>query len=160
MIYIVMGVTGCGKTTIGCRLAKHLGLPFFDADDFHPEANVNKMRHGIALDDEDRKPWLEILSAAMKEWEKEGGAVLACSALKEMYRMQLTFSKEKVQWIFLEGTMELIWERLVARKNHYMPPALLESQFKALEKPEYGIHVNISLSPDGILEEIYKKLQL
>lgn len=159
MIYIVMGVAGCGKSTIGEKLADHLQLPFYDADDFHPKENVIKMNQGIPLNDDDRLPWLKELGSNIIQWEKNGGAVLACSALKEKYRQILeSIPSHQVQWIYLEGSKELILQRLKQRNNHYMPASLLDSQFEALEKPAYGIHTNISQSPDLIINEILKKL--
>ena len=160
MIFLIMGVSGSGKTTIGTLLAKRLNLPFYDADDFHPEANIVKMRGGVALVDEDRKDWLYELGQNMKEWDKNGGAVLACSALRESYRHILAPSPApKITWIYLEGSRSLLLERLKARKGHYMPPELLDSQLEALEKPSYGLHVNIANSPDEIVEQILQKVQ-
>src|SRR5690606_6477920 len=131
MIIIVFGVTGCGKSTVGERLARELNLPFYDADKFHPEANVEKMALGIPLTDEDRWPWLDILAAKLKEWDRQKGAVLACSALNERYRRVLQ-SVPTIHWVLLEGTRELIRERLESRVGHFMNPALLESQFATL----------------------------
>lgn len=158
MIFIVMGVSGCGKTTVGQKLAVQLGLPFYDADDFHPQTSVEKMRHGIPLTDEDRKPWLNQLAANIQVWEQEGGAVLACSALKEQYRLMLQ-TVPQITWIYLDGSRATILERLRARNAHYMPPILLDSQLEALEKPAYGIHVDVSLSPDQIVQEVLTKLK-
>ena len=157
MIYVVMGVSGCGKTTIGRMLAAELGLPFYDADDFHSQQNIDKMRQGIPLSDKDRTLWLQKLSESIQDWENAGGAVLACSALKETYRAALKTVKS-ICWIYLDGSRQTILQRVSARQHHYMPPALLDSQLEALEKPAYGLHVNIALPPDQIIEEIMSKL--
>ena len=145
MIFIVMGVAGSGKSTIGALLARELNIPFYDADDFHPAANVNKMADGFPLNDDDRQGWLEELGRNIVEWEKDGGAVLACSALKEKYRVILqSIPHSLTTWIFLEGSRALLMERIAARTGHYMPPTLLDSQLNTLEIPKYGLHVNIA----------------
>ena len=137
MIYIVMGVSGAGKTRVGKILAEELSLPFYDADDFHPQFNVEKMKSGKPLDDYDRKPWLEDLANKIVQWQNEGGAVLACSALKKSYRQLLKSKAESgVQFIYLKGRPDMIGKRLRKREGHYMPPDLLDSQFEALEEPE------------------------
>jgi len=160
LIYIIAGVSGVGKTTIAIDLAKHLGIPFLDADDFHPEANRNKMVCGIPLDDDDREPWLRTIHAKLKEAEKATGAVLACSALKEKYRSTLqTGLNHMPQWIFLEGTFDLIYERMQERK-HFMPASLLKSQFDTYEKSSKGLHLDVSLSPEEILENILEKTEM
>ncbi|WP_339655279.1 gluconokinase, GntK/IdnK-type, partial [uncultured Salegentibacter sp.] len=159
-VYIVMGVSGSGKTTIGKLLAKELNLPFYDADDFHPSENVEKMKNGIPLQDEDRKGWLAILAENIQKWEQGDGAVLACSALKEKYRQQLTsIPEEYLKWIFLSADFEVILERLKARKGHYFKPELLTSQFETLEEPQYGLRVNVNTSEENILKEIMTKLK-
>ncbi len=155
-----MGVSGCGKTTIGKQLALELGLPFFDADDFHPKVNIEKMKNNVPLNDSDRLPWLNILVEKMIHWDKMGGAILACSALKESYRTILSSTQTSISWVFLSGTFELISNRLKARKNHYMTTDLLQSQFEILEVPKYGIHVNIDNSIDEIIKHINLKLKL
>jgi len=161
MIYVVMGVSGAGKTLIGKMLANKLGLPFFDGDDYHPEANVNKMASGEPLNDDDREPWLQELARNMKEWSTHDGAVLACSALKEKYREILRpDSSADVCFIFLKGEKKLIAERLRARKGHFMPPGLLDTQFKALEEPADAITVEADSEPDDVVDEILKKLGL
>ncbi|MDT0648182.1 NADP-dependent phosphogluconate dehydrogenase [Zunongwangia sp. F260] len=158
-VYIVMGVSGVGKTTIGKLLAKKLDVPFYDADDFHPSANRKKMEDGIPLQDSDRSGWLETLANKISEWEKGDGAVLACSALKEKYRKQLqSIPKEDITWIFLHSEYETILNRLSARKDHYFKPELLKSQFDTLEMPNYGFHINVEASKEEILEEIMRKL--
>ncbi|MCC5941244.1 MAG: gluconokinase [Balneolaceae bacterium] len=160
MVYIVMGVSGCGKTTIGKMLAEEKNLPFFDADDFHPEENVEKMRNGIPLNDDDRKPWLLNLSQKISEWNRSGGAVLACSALKESYR-KLLISKSgqnQVQFIYLQGSKGLISKRMKIRTGHYMPAELLDSQFKDLEEPKIALTVSINSDPESITNEILNNL--
>lgn len=140
MIVVVMGVSGAGKTTIGRLLAERLGCPFLDADEFHPPENVAKMAAGTALSDEDRWPWLRGLNEKLKAAES---AVLACSALKESYRQQLSQGIPGCRFVYLRGDIELIRERLGARRHRYMPASLLDSQFAALEPPCDAIEVDI-----------------
>ena len=152
-----MGVSGCGKTTVGKILAEKRKLPFYDADNFHLPASIEKMKNNIALNDEDRMPWLEELSKNILIWERNGGAVLACSALKEKYREVLQ-RVPQITWIYLNGTKSTILKRLQTRNAHFMSPAMLDSQFEALEKPAYGLHIDVSLSPHEIVQEIILKL--
>lgn len=159
-IYVVFGVSGCGKSTIGKQLADRLGIPFYDGDDFHPKENVDKMSRGIALNDEDRKGWLDILSLNMEQWQKTDGAVLACSALKEKYREKLSSRVKNPFWIFLKGSFELIEARLNQRSGHYMSSGLLKSQFEALEEPTYGLEIHIEKSPKQITEYIISTLKM
>lgn len=154
-----MGVSGCGKTTIGQALAKQLGLPYYDADDFHSLSNIDKMKHGIPLNDEDRMPWLTLLADNIKTWEAQGGAVLSCSALKESYRNLLASKSNKVTWVYLKGSFELILSRLEHREGHYMKSDLLQSQFETLEEPNYGIHISIENSLEDIISAIISKLK-
>lgn len=154
----VIGVSGCGKSTIAKKLSEALGLPYYDADDFHPQSNIDKMASGQPLNDEDRSLWLKTLSENLQNWEKDKGAVLACSALKEKYRKVLGTGLKSCEWIFLSGSYELIYERMSKRKDHYMSEIMLKSQFDALEVPDYGIHVDISNSPEEIVEEIKSRL--
>ena len=154
-----MGVSGCGKTTIGKQLALEEGLPFFDADDFHPKANIEKMKNNVALSDSDRLPWLYTLADKIYEWEHDAGAVLACSALKESYRTILVSKHSNIFWVFLSGTFEVISERLKKRTDHYMKKTLLQSQFDTLEVPNYGMQVNIDNSIDEIIKSIHSKLK-
>ena len=159
-IFIVMGVSGSGKTTIGQLLAKELGIPFHDADDFHSEANKAKMGNGIPLTDDDRRGWLAQMAAAITEWEKTGGAVLACSALKETYRQTLQGgAQQPIKWIYLDGSRELLLDRMKHRKNHYMKAEMLDSQLATLEEPTYGLDVVLSQdqTPQNILAEIMRK---
>ena len=158
MVYIVMGVSGCGKTTIGNLLAREKQIPFFDADDFHPAANIKKMKGGTPLNDDDRLPWLQILSEKIKEWSEANGAVLACSALKKDYRNILQSKTKDVTIIWLDGSYELIKSRMQDRKGHYMPPGLLKSQFDALEPPNNAIKIDIDKKPETIVSEILEKL--
>lgn len=150
MLIIVTGVSGSGKTTLGALLSEKLDLPFFDADDFHPAANVEKMGKGLPLDDHDRMPWLLALAEQLKKAAKSGGGILACSSLKESYRKMLQVNKD-VQWIHLEGDRDLIWKRMKARKNHYMKPEMLDSQFSTWEEPAYGLKLSIDQSPGQML---------
>lgn len=153
-----MGVSGSGKSTIGALLAQQLGVPFHDADDFHSAANVAKMQAGTPLEDEDRKDWLAALVAGIREWSRQGGAVLACSALKEAYRQQLATAGPLV-WVFLDGSQELVRTRLAARSQHYMNPALLASQFAILEKPAYGLCLSIAEAPQQLVAQILAYLR-
>lgn len=157
-IFYVMGVSGSGKSTIGILLSEKLGIPFFDGDDFHPPANVQKMAGGEPLNDDDRMGWLQRLNELAIE-HRTKGAVIACSALKQSYRDLLARALEKeVNWIFLEGSYREILQRLKGRKNHFMPKELLQSQFDTLELPQEAIVVSITKSPEEILEEILQKL--
>lgn len=158
MVILLMGVTGAGKTTVGQQLARSLGWKFVDADDYHPPANVAKMGAGIPLDDADRAPWLAVLHEAIVEWLRTGAnVVLACSALKRGYREQLLISPE-VKLVYLKGTAKLIGERLAARHGHYMDPALLSSQFAALEEPERALAVNVDGKVPDLVAEIRRGL--
>lgn len=135
-VYVMMGVSGCGKTTIGRAWANRLGCPFYDGDDFHPAQNVAKMANGIPLTDADRAPWLNRLAALIAEHLERGEtAVVACSALKKKYRERLRVS-DQVQFVYLKGDFDLIWERMQQRKDHYMKAEMLQSQFDALEPPD------------------------
>ena len=158
-VYVVFGVSGCGKTTVGKLLAAEFGIKHFDADDFHPQSNVDKMSSGIPLNDQDRLPWLLNLSDKLEEWSLNGGAVLSCSALKEKYRQMLSSKADDVQWIWLEGSRELIASRMKARKNHYFSVELLDSQIRDLEEPEYGIKISIETGPEKIINQIIKELK-
>jgi len=160
MIVIVMGVVGSGKTTVGRLLAGQVGWGFADADDFHSAANVEKIRHGIALDDDDRRPWLESLRAAITQWIAEKRSfVLACSALKRTYRRELSVGAE-VRFVYLKGTAELIAERLRSRHGHFAGEQILASQFADLEEPEGAVTVEIATLPQQIVAEIREKLGL
>jgi gluconokinase len=161
MIIILMGVSGCGKTTIGKQLAQELSWPFYDGDDFHPRANVEKMRSGIPLTDDDRDPWLATLkNLILEKLRANQPAILACSALKQKYRDRLQVDRENVRLVFLQGGFATIAERLAARTNHYMNPNLLASQFAALEEPHDALVVDIAQSPESIVSRIRMELQL
>ncbi len=158
-VLVVMGVSGTGKSTIGRLLSEALDIPFYDGDDFHPDANVKKMRAGKPLNDEDRQDWLEKLNALALE-HKSKGAIIACSALKQSYRNLLEKDMDSaIHFIYLEGSFELIKSRLESRKEHFMPLELLQSQFDTLEPPSKAITVSISHSPEKIVELIKNEIQ-
>lgn len=154
-LIVVMGVSGCGKTTIGAALARQLGYAFADADDFHPSANVAKMRAGQPLIDEDRWPWLDALNHMLsKTRAQQGAVVLACSALKQRYRDRLSLQLPGLAWVHLSGSFEQISARLALRQHHYMPASLLRSQFEALEAPADALTVSIDAAPETIVQQI------
>ena len=160
-ILVIMGVSGSGKTTIGQLLSAELICSFIDGDDFHPSVNIKKMSSGEALTDEDRWPWLEILTDKIQEYiQQEQSMVLACSALKKSYREILCVERELVQFIYLKGNYATIVRRMQSRENHFMTKSLLQSQFATLEDPEDAIVVDISLSPSEILKSIRGLLHL
>ena len=160
MIVIIMGVVGAGKTTVGKLLSSQLGYEFRDADDFHSAANVEKIRHGIALSDEDREPWLDRLRQAIVGWMASGSnVVLACSALKRAYRTKLCAGPQ-VHFVYLKGSAGLIAERLLARHGHFAGESILASQLADLEEPQKAITVEISDTPERIVAEIRKGLHL
>lgn len=161
MVIVLMGVSGSGKTTIGECLAEQLGWPFYEGDDFHPPANVDKMSQGIALDDSDRSPWLDRLRDLICEHIKsDKNAIVACSALKESYRRRLAQGSDEVCFVYLQGDYGLIEERMEARHNHFMKAGLLESQFKTLEEPQRALVVDISRPPAAIVRYIREQLEL
>jgi gluconokinase len=158
MVVVLMGVAGSGKTTTGRQLAAELDWQFYDADDFHPRANVEKMSRGVALDDADRRPWLEALRALVRDCLARGGrAVIACSALRESYRKYLLID-ERVKLVYLKGDYALIQARLQQRQGHFMKPELLDSQFATLEEPAQGLSVDVSLSPKELIKTIRNQL--
>jgi gluconokinase len=158
MVIILMGVTASGKTTVGRLLASVLGYQFYDADDFHPRANIDKMRRGIPLDDADRLPWLETLRELVRRSVAEHtDAVLACSALKEVYRRYLLVGPQVVL-VYLKADQDLIRQRLLQRQGHFMNPELLESQFATLEEPKQGIWIDASLAPEEMVSAIRDQL--
>lgn len=161
MVYILMGVSGAGKTLIGQKLSAKSGIPFYDGDDFHPPENVAKMQSGNPLNDDDRKPWLEILGQKISDWNKEGDAILACSALKKRYRelLRRESSKKEITFIYLKGPKSLIAERISDRSDHFMPEELLESQFEALEEPDQCITVSIDQPPDAVVNTIINQMK-
>lgn len=149
-----MGVSGSGKSTVGNKLAKALDYPFFDGDDYHPQANIEKMSNGMPLNDTDREGWLQSLNE-LAQAHKKKGAVIVCSALKEKYRQQLLENLTgQCKFLYLKGSLEEISERLSKRENHFMPKDLLASQFDALEEPLDAINISIQKSPDAIVAEV------
>lgn len=161
MIIVLMGVTGTGKTTVGEVLAADLGWPFRDADAFHPPANVEKMRRGEPLTDEDRAPWLAALVRLIDETvARRENLVLACSALKHRYQEYLRHDLGAVHYVELWGPPGLIQKRLAGRKGHFMNPSLLQSQYAILEPPADAIRVEVTGTPREIASEIRRKLGL
>ena len=160
MIYIVMGVSGCGKSTVGDLLSKKLSVPFYDADNFHFPENIEKMVKGSPLTDDDRKPWLTLLANKITDWEAEGGAVLACSALKSSYRDILRSTTDGVvQFIYLKGEQSLLAARMKNRAAHFMPEALLQSQLNILEPPNEAITVLLENTLDDIISQILEVIK-
>ncbi len=159
MIILVMGVSGSGKTTVGEKLAESLGCEFRDADDFHPQKNIEKMRNGIALNDADRLPWLQKMQDVIKQRLSENtNIVITCSALKESYRQMLLIDRDFVKLVYLKGSFELIHKRLKERLNHFMSEKLLKSQFDILEEPSDAIIVEITEPLEVIVQNIVEKL--
>ena len=161
---VVMGVSGSGKSTIAEKLAQRLRWTYEDGDRFHPASNVAKMSAGHPLTDEDRWPWLQAIADEIDRVCKAGEhAVIACSALKRSYRDVLVHGRDDVRIIYLKGTQELIADRLARRKGHFMPPGLLDSQFKTLEPPEADenpVTVSIDASVEAIVDDIVHQLGL
>ena len=158
-IFIVMGVSGCGKSTVGKQLAKELKVPFFDGDDYHSKSNVDKMSKGNPLTDRDRTGWLRSLNKLAKETLTKG-AVIGCSALKQRYRDLLSHAIEnETIFVYLEGTYEEIYHRMQKRSDHFMPAELLKSQFEALEPPQESIRVSIAQTPNQIVSAILKTIK-
>lgn len=156
---LLMGVSGCGKTTLGKALASHLGWEFYDGDDFHTPENIARMRSGTPLTDEDRLPWLETLHGLISSASKTNNpGILACSALKERYRRILLSGCEDVLVVYLKGSYELIWSRMVGRLDHYMKPEMLKSQFDALEEPSGALVIDVSLPAQEIVAIIIAEL--
>lgn len=156
---LVMGVSGCGKSSIGSKIADVLGLKFFDGDDYHPQDNVDKMRQGIPLTDDDRLGWLQTLNRLFIE---QAGAVIACSALKPAYRDILRANNDDLVIVYLQGDYETIWSRLQQRSDHYFQgEAMLKSQFDTLVEPDANeaIYVDISQSLDGVLTQALQALE-
>lgn len=158
MIIIIIGVTGSGKTTVGKLLARTLGWKFYEGDDFHLPANVEKMSRGVPLDDKDRMPWLfairDLISALIRLGEN---AVVACSALRAEYRKILRVGNEVV-FVYLEADISLVQQRVKQRRGHFMNPALVHSQFDILDKPKKSLHLNAALSPVEIIQQIRSRL--
>jgi gluconokinase len=162
MIVVLMGVSGSGKTTVGALLAAKLHWQFADADAFHPPSNVQKMKRGEPLTDEDRHPWLQSLREHIDAaCEANKNFVLACSALKHEYRDYLRADQPAcVHFVYLEGSEDLIRHRLANRAGHFMPPSLLHSQFESLEPPHHALRVDITPAPEVIVEQIIQRLKL
>ncbi len=160
---VVMGVSGCGKSAVGRALASHLGATFLDADDFHPPANVERMRAGIALTDADRTPWLDALAARLAQAAVANEpVVLACSALKRSYRDALRRGAPALTLVHLTGSAALLAERIAARTGHYMPATLLPSQLATLEPPaadEHPITLDVSATTDDLVAAIMERLK-
>ena len=157
--FVVMGVSGCGKTTVGEALAQELDCPFYDGDDFHPPENIAKMANGVPLNDDDRHPWLARLHDLIEgHLDKGETAVLACSALKKKYRDQLRAGNEDVLFVYLHGDFDTIWQRMQSRSGHYMREDMLHSQFEALEAPDRdeALWVDISESVTQIMVKIMR----
>ncbi len=159
MVYVIMGVSGSGKTTVGQLVAQELKIPFFDGDDFHPEANKRKMSAGIALDDDDRFPWLAALARKIGECNSAGNAVLACSALKQKYRDILS-AGGPVTYVYLVGPREVLLKRLTTRSGHFFSPGLLDSQLSALEEPSDAIRIPIDSTPLQMCDTIIRHITL
>ncbi|PYV54736.1 MAG: gluconate kinase [Acidobacteria bacterium] len=158
MVLVLMGVVGSGKTTVGKLLAHELGWKFADADDFHPRANVDKIRRGIPLDDCDRVPWLSALHDAIEQWnESQQNVVLACSALKQSYRNKLRAGS--VHFVYLKGSQQLIASRLRSRQGHFASESILASQFADLEEPDDAITVGVDQTPEAIAAKIRAQLK-
>jgi gluconokinase len=164
LVLVLMGVSGSGKSTTGAALAKALGWPFRDADSFHPPANIAKMSQGLPLDDEDRSPWLAAIAGWIDERCELGEpGIVSCSALKRAYRQRIVGERRGVRLVYLRGSKALIGRRLEARKHHFMPASLLDSQFTVLEEPradEHAIVVSVAMSPRRVVEAILAALQL
>lgn len=159
MVIVIIGPMGCGKTTIGQTLAAQLGWQFYDADDFHPDANKQKMAKGIPLDDHDREPWLETLHQLIKKHIINGSSmILACSALKKKYRRLLGIDQHRVFSVFLKGSYALLQQRIAPRSHAYMSKDLLQSQLDTFEEPETGLTVDIAGTPEEICRTIVNKL--
>jgi carbohydrate kinase (thermoresistant glucokinase family) len=149
MVYIIMGVSGSGKTSVGKKLSEILKIPFYDADDFHNKKNINKMKKGIPLNDADRDSWLSELALSIRRWNLHDNAILACSALRKKYRYKLS-NNNKVIFIFLDGSYDLIYQRHLLRIGHFFKESMLKSQFSALEAPVNCIRISIDQSVSDI----------
>jgi gluconokinase len=164
VVLVVMGVSGCGKSTVGGLLAGRLHWRFEDGDHLHPASNIAKMSQGIALTDADRRPWLDAVAAVIRQWLAAGDSgVVTCSALKRAYREVIVGGSPQVRLVYLQGSRELIVRRMTARHGHFMPVSLLDSQFATLEEPtpdERPIVVSVEQRPEQIVREIESALGL
>lgn len=159
MIIVIIGPMGCGKTTVGEMLAERLSWAFADADDFHPPENVEKMRQGIPLDDDDRFGWLVSLRTHIEEQiQRDKNLILACSALKHSYREILGIDQRRIISVYLKGSFELLQERIAKRSHQYMNESLLQSQLQTMEEPFGGLIVAIDQTPEMICSEIINEL--
>ena len=155
-----MGVSGAGKTLVGRMLAQTLDWEFLDADDFHPSANIQKMTSGVPLEPEDRVAWLEAMRAALLELDRDAAnAVLACSALRQSFRDRLREGFADMRFVYLKAGRDLIRARVAARRDHFMPASLVDSQFETLEEPTDAIVVDASKPPPEIVAEILRALR-
>ncbi len=160
MVIMVMGTTGAGKTTVGRLLAARLGWNFLDADDFHPQANIEKMKHGIALTDADRAPWLANIHSRLLQLTSEGkNAVLACSALKQTYRETLSAGLD-FRIVYLRGTYEQMRRHILSRHGHFAGEAILAGQFADLEEPQNALALNVTDSPESLVDQAMLRLGL
>ena len=154
-----MGVSGSGKTAVGERLSTELGWPFFDGDSFHPPRNIQKMARGFPLSDQDRYPWLDRLNELIHDHlNRNLSIIIACSALKQIYRKRLSSGNRSIIFVYLKGDFDLIFSRIKKRPGHYMKENMLQSQFEALEEPQSAILINIDKDLTCIVDEILKKL--
>lgn len=161
LFVVVMGVSGSGKTTVGELLAAQMGWPFYDGDKFHTPENVAKMAAGTPLTDADRAGWLAVLAGLIRDGLARGeSGVLACSALKEKYRDLLRVDESRVHFVYLRGSFDLIWERMLLRQNHYMKASMLQSQFASLEEPGGVLTCDITAPPEQIVDAIVAGLGL
>lgn len=161
MIIVLMGVAGSGKTTVGMLLARRLGWPFHDGDDLHSVPNRDKLRRGIALTEGDRRPWLAALrDLIQRHVDNKDNALVACSALKHSYRELLAVDRAVVKFVYLQGSREIITERLALRRDHFFNRDLLESQFATLEEPSDALVVDVSDSPERIADTVIARLGL
>lgn len=154
-VFILMGVSSTGKTTIGTALAEQFGMKLIDGDDLHPRANILKMASGLPLNDDDRRPWLErINDAAFSLEQKSENGIIICSALKKAYRDQIRQDNQKLTFLFLHGSFELIQQRMAQRKGHFMKTAMLQSQFDTLEIPQTDESDVIFIDIDSSFEQV------
>ncbi len=161
-VYVIMGVSGCGKSTVGQALAAALGAPFYDGDDFHPPENVAKMASGSPLDDTDRAPWLASLGRSLADHlANDETAVMACSALKRSYRDLLRGGSDRVIFVYLQGDFDTLWQRMTIRPDHFMKPEMLHSQFETLEPPDTDEALILSVAQpiDAMLAQILRTSQ-